>query len=68
MLNDKNGVYDLAHVSAITVTNDKAETAVLHLSGGQVLITAIPMADAVKAFIASRAPAAAEPAAAAPPA
>jgi hypothetical protein len=69
-ISDKNGVYNLSAVCAITRTNDKEETAVLHMAGGQVLSTLIPFADAVKAYdspepAAPAAPAAAEPAPAA---
>jgi hypothetical protein len=49
-LTDKNGVYDLASVTAITVTNDKEQTAVLHYVGGERINTLIPFVDAVKAF------------------
>jgi len=49
-LTDKNGVYDLASVVAVTVTNDKEQTAVLHFVGGERINTLIPYADAAKAF------------------
>lgn len=73
-ITDKNGIYDLGQVVAVTATNDKERTAVLYFIGGERINTVLSFDAVAKLYnppaeaAAPAAPAAAPEAAAPAPA